>query len=407
MPPYSDVKKLDNTKLLFPEFLNRILLTGLLITLLFNTGEASVIAQQEDGYWFAVQELGVEELGTPQFSGIAFSSITGAILLPDDFSDPTNIHLKTVDHRGHPLGSYDLPSQEVDPVLQPIDEFVAASYLLDMENQRIYQIQSGIDTGQSIPYYRVKKYVKNPFGVKNILGVSGDPGTGNLYILDAGGPAIVKVIPNKLGDGGPSGSEGKPRIERINLPFLKGQSLNGLAYNPGLSLLYVYSESEKKIIAVNEAGQLTESLDLIDLELENIQGMVFANSTDPTDDPDQMNLFLADEGSRSRVIELSLTEINPPEFLAESISTSVVRVIDTSIWSPASPDPAGIEYLLATNRLFVVDSEVDEMTIYQGKNTFTSSNAGTLISSCTTLSFSDEPTGTAVNPANGEMSFCA
>lgn len=403
MPPTNPEKKSGKNSIIFSERVHRILLTGLLFISLVTTSASQVIAQQEDGYWFKVQEIYAEESGLAHFSGLTYSSLSGALLLPDDLSHSTNIHLKAVSQRGRLLGTFSLAVEEVNLVLQPQNEFIAASYLLDMENQRIYQIQSGIDPSQSIPFYRIKKYIQNPFGIKYIWGVSNDPATGSLYILDADGPAIVKISPDKLDYASGSGNEAKLRIERINLPFLQGRFLTGLAYNPEFSLLYLYSKYEKKIIAVNQNGQLKKTLDISTLELENLQGMVFAHSTDPTDDPDQMNLFLADEGSRSRVIELSLTEIGSLEFLTETISTSVVRVVDTSAWSPPSPDPAGIEYLPGTNRLFVVDSEVDEMSIFEGNNTFTASTSGTLVSSCTTMSFSDEPTGAATNPANGHI----
>jgi hypothetical protein len=41
----------------------------------------------------------------------------------------------------------------------------------------------------------------------------------------------------------------------------------------------------------------------------------------------------------------------------------LVRIIETSLFSPPSPDPAGIVYLPSTGRLLVSDSEVNEMTI--------------------------------------------
>lgn len=80
-----------------------------------------------------------------------------------------------------------------------------------------------------------------------------------------------------------------------------------------------------------------------------------------------------------------------------SVPSSLIRLTDTSQWSPPSPDPAGISYLSDTNSLLISDSEVDEMPIYQNANVYQSSLNGNLIRISNTLSFSHEPTDVAVD----------
>src|SRR5438093_6551680 len=60
---------------------------------------------------------------------------------------------------------------------------------------------------------------------------------------------------------------------------------------------------------------------------------------------------------------------------ADTVSACLVHIIDTSQWSPPSPDPAGITYLpppwSASGHLLISDSEVDEMPPYfKGVNVF-------------------------------------
>jgi hypothetical protein len=86
-------------------------------------------------------------------------------------------------------------------------------------------------------------------------------------------------------------------------------------------------------------------------------------------------------------------------------SVSLVRTILTSQWSPASPDPSGIAYISHLGTLLVSDAEVDEMSIYTGKNLYEMSLGGQLVRSLTTASFSDEPSGVAYNPANRHLFF--
>ena len=64
---------------------------------------------------------------------------------------------------------------------------------------------------------------------------------------------------------------------------------------------------------------------------------------------------------------------------AGDVATEVHR-IDTSSWSPPSPDPAGLTYRGSNGRLLAGDSEVDEIpSLYTGQNLFEASPDGTLL----------------------------
>jgi hypothetical protein len=85
---------------------------------------------------------------------------------------------------------------------------------------------------------------------------------------------------------------------------------------------------------------------------------------------------------------------------------TVIQTIDTSLWTPPSPDPAGIAYLPETGELVTCDSEVDEIpTLFTGVNVWYHSNTGAVISTSTTLPalnpYSNEPAGIAFAPAGG------
>jgi hypothetical protein len=84
--------------------------------------------------------------------------------------------------------------------------------------------------------------------------------------------------------------------------------------------------------------------------------------------------------------------------VAAPVASSLVNTIDTSAWSPPSPDPSGLDYDAARNRLLVSDGEVEEMSIYNGANYYEASLAGGLLRSANTLAFSHEPVGLTLNP---------
>jgi hypothetical protein len=75
------------------------------------------------------------------------------------------------------------------------------------------------------------------------------------------------------------------------------------------------------------------------------------------------------------------------------VQATLVATIATSSWRPASPDPSGITYWPARDRLVVIDGEVDEMPIYAGANLFLATRDGTLTDVGTTKPWSREPVG--------------
>ena len=81
----------------------------------------------------------------------------------------------------------------------------------------------------------------------------------------------------------------------------------------------------------------------------------------------------------------------------------LIQTIDTSVFSPPSPDPAGIAFLDFSNTLLVSDSEVNETPFFGTENLFEIGLGGNLVSTSSTLSFSSEPTGVDLNPANQNL----
>jgi len=71
--------------------------------------------------------------------------------------------------------------------------------------------------------------------------------------------------------------------------------------------------------------------------------------------------------------------------------------------SPPIPDPAGITYLSSRDRLLISDSEVDEVSIYQGSNLFETTRAGVLTDRGVTTAYTKEAAGVGNNPGNGHI----
>lgn len=92
-----------------------------------------------------------------------------------------------------------------------------------------------------------------------------------------------------------------------------------------------------------------------------------------------------------------------PAPAAKVVRPRLVQTIQTSAFSPASPDPSGIVYRPGRDRFLISDSEVDEMVWYQGFNLFTAGRRGGGFGSGTTLPDNEEPTDLGLNPRTGTL----
>src|SRR3990172_4280556 len=75
----------------------------------------------------------------------------------------------------------------------------------------------------------------------------------------------------------------------------------------------------------------------------------------------------------------------PGSALAQVKTATVVNIVDTSGWLPPSPDAMGITYDPSIGRLVVVDSEVEEMSLYTGVNGWIARTDGTVESTFATV----------------------
>ena len=89
--------------------------------------------------------------------------------------------------------------------------------------------------------------------------------------------------------------------------------------------------------------------------------------------------------------------------LQDLIPATLIEVTDTSLFVPASPDPAGITYLPISDGLLAVDSEVNEWSFYTGENLFALNLDGQLLGSMPAFTFTKEPTGLEYNPADNHL----
>lgn len=258
------------------------------------------------------------------------------------------------------------------------------------------------------------------FGIQNPEGITVDPASGDLYLLDAAGPRILRVTP------GTDGSFDRANFSEIKLQVDGLTSARGLAFDPTLGHLHLFNPAGDQLYELTRSGEVVAIRDLSGYSLADPQAIVFAPSGDQTDDPEQMSLYMADSGlseeapvdvntpGPGQIVEFSLVE--PAVTAASTSSSTLIRTVDLSAISPPSPDPSGLTYISTRNTLVMSDGEVDEtvnrITHFAGANVWELSLTGNVIRTAnispvapTVVSMSDEPNGAAWNPANGHYYF--
>jgi hypothetical protein len=360
---------------------------------------------------WVVRSLHTSEFGVNDPKGLAFSSAANTFLV---LNGTSNIALITMGEDN--VGSRNLPEVQDDPLNTAFDSQTGSLFVFNHANSEL--VKSKADS-QGLPDATVQstKYDLKTLGIKDAHGIAFGSGYDRLFILDAGNSQIVSVVSHPTLGFDANEAIHSNKVQRISLKKLGTNLLNGLAYNPSNDHLYVIETVQKKLYELTQDGNVVSTFDLASLGINNPSAMTFAPSGDTTDDPNTMDLYILDSGQSTtqnitsqsgQIVELSLlapAALPPGTTL---LPTTLVHIIDTSnaAWNPSAPDTSGVDYWPLTGRLLISDSEVEEMPNYfMGKNVFQATTSGTLVSTCSTTSFSNEPTGVGINPNNNRVYF--
>lgn len=278
-------------------------------------------------------------------------------------------------------------------------------------------------------------------------GLTIDTTTGALFILDSAQNEVIRIAPASDGSFGIATAQNEGRLVATNLSAIDVHGGRGLAFNSADGHLYILEPATHSLTEMTIDGRLVKVYDLKNSGLLNPQAIVFAPSGDTTDDASIVHLYIADAGVQptpqttvdstlltnktylpmiqadgnpvgqesaaatteipGKVIEVALDWTEPQvQAAASSATLALVRTIDTSKFSPSSPDPCGITYVPAANQFIISDSEVDEIkALFKSKNIFTMSMAGIGQGMMNTIPFSKEPTGVSFNPNDGHLFY--
>ena len=272
------------------------------------------------------------------------------------------------------------------------DPLTAGLVLLTNDGSELVDVPADPGNGS-----QSRRKVADIGGVDNALAMTVASTTGDVVILNRS-PRRLVVLSSEGGGVRPT----EP-TQQINLaPLGLGDAIS-VAVDPADGSYLVATESTPRLHRVSVEGDLQASYNLVDLDDERLAQMVVAPSADQTDPVTTMSVYALTEPTTDQrtaeVIEISLALANPvPGVPVDGVS--LVASTPTSNYSPPSPDPSGIAYVPDTNELIISDGEVNEIgSLFTGDNLFRSQLSGGLISTGTTIPWSNEPTGVAYDQA--------
>lgn len=183
-------------------------------------------------------------------------------------SDPVNIAFDTATFGAKGFGIYRL-------------------FLLDARLGELIAVKGGVRN--AMQQDKFDRFDAREFNIADPQGMSLDPVSGRLYILDASGPNILALDPQ------PGRIYTAAKRTVISLPTELGK-LRGLALNPADRHLYIAHPESRKLYKFTLNGALVATLEAAGQPFETPQGMIFAPSLDTTDPSSVFHLFVVTEG---------------------------------------------------------------------------------------------------------------
>lgn len=196
--------------------------------------------------------------------------------------------------------------------------------------------------------------------------------------------------------------------------------LDALAVDPVTGNLYLLGVDSGNLFEITSSGANISTRDISSLGLADVQGMVIASSGDPTDQPNSTNLYIADAGALAGAgaatagvyeVALAAPALATTMLAGAAVNdASLIQTIRTWQWSPASPDPSGLDYIPDLDRLVVADGEVEETTGagFHGVNVWFANRQGSAQGALNTNLANprnNEPVGAAYDPVRGDLYF--
>ena len=317
-----------NSKVSLLNGICRVILIGLTWLLLLGTlGVLSAVGQT--AYVDDLRSIYTRKYSVPLPAALTYSPEANALLVAGypDLNRPSAVEAVTISVFKDLLGRIELPLPLPGPFFMAFSQRANALFILDVRTNQVVSIPAG-PGGRLDPSGRpVAAFNATDFHIRQPKGLTADPGSGDLYILDGGGPFVVRLRPDTNQNFNPSSAE---RHGPLVLP--DPSPLQGLAFNSANGRIYVLN-SQNDVFELDHLGGIVSTRRLASLGLTTVASLVFAPSADLTDDPSVMSLFVLEasppqggppgQKPAPRIVELLLTA---PVLAPSTLSAPVIPV---------------------------------------------------------------------------------
>ena len=284
------------------------------ISLLSFVRSPTTFAQDHTAFIRRVRSIETDDLGIPNPAGLSFSirANTLHVLAGVEPARPSVADIFLLTPTEDLAGYVDIAAEIKDPINMAFDNKANRLLIFRSAGKRLIEVMVGPDGNLNPSTLTAHK--AHHFGLQNPQGMTVDPASGHLFILDATGPRLVRV------ESDPDGGFDNALILQVDLGLTGLVNPRGLALEPTTGHFYFLSPIKQKLYELTLRGQVVATRDLSELDISGLQGMVFAPSGDLTDDPLEVSLYIADSGPGAlqgqrtslfeggRIVELSLIQ---------------------------------------------------------------------------------------------------
>jgi DNA-binding beta-propeller fold protein YncE len=299
-----------------PKKLVIYLMMFITLTLLFSTAQESSVssAQGEDEYIEEVRTIDTNDAGLLNPAGLAFSFDANLFFILEAHST-THANIATLTPFEELVDTLSVDVSTVDPTNLAFDNLFDRLLLFDSGANELVAIKTRPDGYLDPLPQAITRFQAEQFGLQEPQGMTINPANGHVFILDSAARQIVRIEPES------DGTFGGAVISRVDLTPASPVDPRGLAFNPNNGHLYLLNSVGERLYELTETGRVVAILRLPPLGFIDPQGLVFALSGDATDDPSNINLYIADTGlsiadatgqGLGRIVELHLHIVYVP-----------------------------------------------------------------------------------------------
>lgn len=240
--------------------------------------------------------------GTAYVPGIGFF-VSDSEVEESPFFGTTNLWLLQPD--GTPIQSYSLLNFTNEPTGLAYDSGTGRLYISDDDQLKIFWVDP------ANPTVKLGEFDLTQLGCNDPEDVAVNPNNGHLFIVN--GDQVAGPTANTIVEIDNTGTQ---VFSIIHLPA-EIRDAEALAYDPSHDVFYVGGGFSPDVWVVDHSGNILQKLDVLEgyrhevnNTAVNVKDLELAPSSDPNDDPNTLNLYVADYGwshvSDGRMLEVDL-----------------------------------------------------------------------------------------------------